>query len=495
MANTFGSILSFVLPVALSFMAFWFFFRLRLGARKTTVKRTIRAPREAVWRLLDPREFNFSWHPHWEQREARILDDDPLVVEYLARPKGSQRPFVPRKEKWTRIVQGNGLTSCLVGSDNFVKGEPVQSCEHLDLIETSAGVTQVVLTAEGPVRGYFGYEMRRTTFQSHLAALDAAARGHSLAACEPSIRFTGWRLALMAFLSFFALINQTLLWKPFDGGAYLTAFLVTATLVLALLLHEFGHALALVLMGHRNVTISLIPFAGGVAASPRNPDNAFEAGIVAIAGIAFSAAACLALLPFLPYLDRMIHALQFAQGKDKLAIAAALHRNPLPWIALCAFGVIAWQLVVNTFNIMPFPGSDGLRLLQSIFSSRRMRWMAAAGVSMLCAALLGSAIVLFIVAAFWTVSLLASSRSRTPSAESEIICNERQKLALAAIFSVTALCLAFEFMQTEAFMSHAMNMFGHHLGVEARSAAPAGGDFASAHHAKLDFGRLPVQSN
>ena len=487
MANAIASVLSIVFPVILSFMAYWVFFRLPLGARKTTVKRTIPAPRETIWRLVDPRGFDFSWNPHWEQRDPRILNDDPLVIEYLARPKGSQSSFAPRKEIWTRIIQDNGLTSWTVAADDSAATRPDQSCEHLDLIEVSPHTTRVVVTLEGPVRGLYGYELQRTMLEKYLVALDAAGRGRASTACAPSIRFTGWRLAVTAFVSFFVLINGSLFWKPFDGGAYFSAALMTTTLVFALLLHEFGHALALALMGHRNVTISLIPFAGGVAVSPRDFENAFEAGIIAIAGIAFSAVVCLALLPFLPYLERVLEALLLTDGKNKLATVAALRQSPLPWIALCAFGVTAWQLVVNAFNIMPFPGSDGWRVLQSIFSNRRMRWIAAVGVCVTFAALLRSATVLFVIAGFWILSLLASLRSRNPTGKDEVACSERQRFALATIFIVSAICLGFELAQTEAFMARAMQTFGHHHAPAPRSASLTPTDFAVLPNERPDF--------
>jgi Zn-dependent protease len=289
------------------------------------------------------------------------------------------------------------------------------------------------------------------------------------------------------------LINGSLFWKPFDGGAYFTAALVTATLVLAILLHELGHAFALVLMGHRNVTISLIPFVGGVAASSRNYTSAFEAGVIAIAGVAFSTSVCLALLPALPYLEGMMAGLMFSQGEDKAAIVAALRQNPLPWVALCAFGVTAWQLVVNTFNIMPFPGSDGWRLLRSIFTSRVLLPVAAVCVCILFAAILGSSTVLLVLAVFWVFSLLARWRSGKPAVEDEVVCSKHQKLALATAFALATLCLGFEFSVTQAFMSNAKSMVGRRQALDAQLAEPAHVEFTHAADKKREFGKVFVQ--
>jgi Zn-dependent protease len=492
MAVSFWSIAAIVVPAAVSFGAFWLFFYMPLGRRRTVVVRTISASTDDVWRLADPRNLNFSWNPHWEQRDVRKVADEPLTVEYLARPRGSNGEFTPRREIWSRIIPGSGLTSYDTKADNSGAGGPVESCEHLDLLETSKGEVRVVLAAEGPLRGLFGYEMRRMALQKYLAALDAAARGQA-APRQPFIRFAGWRLAALAVLSIFVLINGSLFWKPFDGGAYFTAALVTATLVFAILLHELGHALALVLMGHRNVTISLIPFVGGVAASSRNYSDAFEAGVVAIAGVAFSTVVCLALLPALPYLENMMAGVMFSQGDEKAAIFAGLRQNPLPWVALCAFGVTAWQLIVNTFNMMPFPGSDGWRLLQSIFSSRVLLCAAAVCVCILFAAILGSSTVLFVLAVFWALSLLARWRSGKPAAADEMVCSKHQKLALATAFAFATLCLGFEFSVTQAFMSNAKSMVSRQQALEAQVGEQAQVEFTSAADKKWGLHKVLVQ--
>lgn len=470
---TFESLASVILVAALSFGAFWLFFYMPLKQGRTAVGRTIKATPEAIWRLVDPRNLDFSWNPHWEQQGARILSDEPLIIEYLARPKGSRRAFARRTEQWTRLVDAKSLSSCVVEPEKSEADSSEENYEHLDLAATANGGTRVVLTAEGPIRGLFGFELRRIALEKYLAALESAVLGRRQTR-KASIRFIGWRLAALAVLSMFALVNWSLFFKPFSSGAYFSASLATASLIVALLLHEFGHALALVAMGHRDVTISLIPFVGGVAASKGNYENAFEAGVVAISGIAFSALACLLLLPSIPYLDTLIASLLFGAESKRAAIAP--HQGLLPWIALCAFGVVGWQLIVNSFNIMPFPGSDGLRLLQSIFSNRAMRRIAALCVCVLFAAILGSMFILLVPAIFWVAAFLMSSLTRKSSSEDEVICSQQQRVALAAVFTLSALCLGFEVNQTQAFMGRAKSMFeDRHLWNVERAGLPASG--------------------
>jgi hypothetical protein len=136
-----------------------------------------------------------------------------------------------------------------------------------------------------------------------------------------------------------------------------------------------GHALALAAFGHRGITVSLIPFGGGVALGARDYANAFEAGVVSLAGPALSALVAYAFLPDPSRLSVLLQGVAAGATPDYVAALTAFSG------AVFAF----LTLLINIPNVLPWTGSDGALALGAIFESRKLRLLAAGAATALLA--------------------------------------------------------------------------------------------------------------
>ncbi|PPD40474.1 MAG: hypothetical protein CTY15_14780 [Methylocystis sp.] len=127
-----------------------------------------------------------------------------------------------------------------------------------------------------------------------------------------------------------------------------------------------GHAFALAAFGHRGITVSLIPFGGGVALGARAYASAFEAGVVSLAGPALSAVVALAALPEPTRLSALMQGLTGPQPQFGAAFAA---------FTGAAYALLT--LLINIPNVLPWTGSDGALALGAMFSSPRLRQISA----------------------------------------------------------------------------------------------------------------------
>ena len=153
-----------------------------------------------------------------------------------------------------------------------------------------------------------------------------------------------------------ALLKGTKLVKIGLIGASVLAYSALYTwefaivLTAAIVIHEFGHVLAMRRLGIPTRGLFLIPFFGGVALGNR-ANTARQEAIVAGAGPGFG---LLSLLPLL---------------------AAYMITGAPKWAAYGGFVAL-----VNLFNLLPIGILDGGRLLRAILSSvdRRLAWLGTA---------------------------------------------------------------------------------------------------------------------
>ncbi len=208
------------------------------------------------------------------------------------------------------------------------------------------------------------------------------------AKAAPLFRFSGWRLALLGVASGVVMVLLVLapafyvtlksmdisaeaLFADPGALAFLAALalgvaLYLSTLLIAVtLVHEMGHALALAAFGHRGVTVSLIPFGGGVALGARDHANAFEAGAVSLAGPALSALIAFAVMPEPARLSALMQGLVGAAPQYGAAV-----------VAFSGAAYVLLTLLVNVPNILPWTGSDGALALGAMFRCQRTRQIA-----------------------------------------------------------------------------------------------------------------------
>ncbi|MBX9574645.1 MAG: peptidase M50 [Caulobacteraceae bacterium] len=156
---------------------------------------------------------------------------------------------------------------------------------------------------------------------------------------------------------------------------YLTgSWVIVVALIFGLLVHEYGHVLAMNRLGMGPAKIYIIPFLGGLAKAQRNPKSEWDGVLVSLAGPAFG---LLAAAPFFglwqatgqgAWLDgafaiAMINLVNLApapplDGSKALGPVLARIHPALEWAALLATGaaVIWWGVTNGSFLFAAFLG-------------------------------------------------------------------------------------------------------------------------------------------
>lgn len=374
-----SSLLLFLVYSIPPLAGWWLCFRAPFGRRRFRRSLVAPAPFDAVWRALDPRGPYGGWTFLYEIRQAAPVSQSPLVLRLDRRPRHSGEAF-------QRIEEACAADDAAGRIVRVTRGEDGARCETA--LDAEGARTKVSVSYEKPITGLLAYELTRLALARDLAALEDMVLGRD-AKEAPLFRFSGWRLAALGVVS--GLVMALMVLAPAfyvtlstmgvsasallgDTGAlafvaalslaiavFLAALLIAATLV-----HELGHALALAAFGHRGVTVSLIPFGGGVALGARDYEGAFEAGVVSLAGPALSALVAYAVMPEPAKLSTLMQGLL----GDAPDFGATL-------IAFSGAVFVLLTLLVNIPNILPWTGSDGAQALGAIFRRARTRQIAA----------------------------------------------------------------------------------------------------------------------
>ncbi len=129
-------------------------------------------------------------------------------------------------------------------------------------------------------------------------------------------------------------------------------------LIVAILVHEYGHVVAMKWSGVRVKGIFILPFVGGVALSEDEAPTAWQEFVICIMGPAFGGALALAAV-----------------------IAAFLAGGQYPFLA----DVAMWWTGLNLFNLMPLGVLDGGRIVSTLAASthRAVGIIASLGTALL----------------------------------------------------------------------------------------------------------------
>ena len=166
-------------------------------------------------------------------------------------------------------------------------------------------------------------------------------------------------------------------------AVYFYGWIFGLALILAVVIHEYGHVVAYRVCGHDDARFRLIPILGGVAISSRLPATQGEAFFIAIMGPAIN------LAPM---------SLSFALSN--------LMFGQFPTVAtfLFAFGTVL--AAFNFFNLLPFWPLDGGRMVQMLCQSyipwaTRQVSVAMTLIGAALALFTGSYILLFFILMSW----------------------------------------------------------------------------------------------
>lgn len=158
--------------------------------------------------------------------------------------------------------------------------------------------------------------------------------------------FIHWTFLLLVIWVVFSSISQGL-----STGESLNALLFIFAVFGCITLHELGHALAAKRFHFQTRDIILLPI-GGMARMDEFPENPRQELIIAIAGPAVNFVIALLLYPFVVWLGQVpsFFTLLFEEGNSFL------------------FNLMAVNLVLAVFNLIPAFPMDGGRILRAILS-------------------------------------------------------------------------------------------------------------------------------
>jgi Zn-dependent protease len=221
---------------------------------------------------------------------------------------------------------------------------------HLSTFELKPkdGGTQVTFTWNGEIATLGQRFMLWRQYRRVMHQLKSICEGRPAA---PMVRPRNPRIALavsvLAILSF----------------GFIFGWIVGLVLTLALVIHEFGHWLAMRLTGQPAPRVLLLPFLGGVTIANHPHKTLFNDAFCALMGAGFSALPVLALLILLLRLDWTIMLL----GLDAAAF------QPMGTVGLLARGALVIS-VINLFQLLPFLPLDGGQVLRALMQSFSVRW-------------------------------------------------------------------------------------------------------------------------
>lgn len=333
------------------------------------VRRTIAAPREALWDaymvdLTDPQ--NAAFHDRIDSHE--ILSQDPEIHEDQIDISGGRRQrfmtartLVLEKDFPARYAS---RVEALDDKD-FPFGE--SNAEILELNEVSDG-TEAILAFQGEVGSVFQKLHLKWILFQYLKKLQRFCEDGVVPAGPASSARSLW---ISIFLSVLAVASFTY-WF-----GWLLGLLVSALLVL----HEFGHWLAMRLTGQPSSRFMLIPFFGGIAVAEQPHKSLFDDAFCSLMGPGFSALICLPLM-LLAYLLGTPENITVFVSEEYISMEPAqLFREALSalaiLLALCIGGLNLLQMV----PVLPLDGGQILRAVMQSFSASKamMVLLAIAG--------------------------------------------------------------------------------------------------------------------
>lgn len=330
--------------------------------RRFSIRLRIAAPRERIWRIYhtdldDP----VSAALNSETVSVKPDGQDPAKFEVVIDASGGHGTRLMTVQRQTLLVdrlRKSASRICAVDGRPFPYGQ--KSAEILQLAATDAG-THVTLDWQGETRNWGQFLGLRRHLGRYMKKLKALAEADAVPQQGRLARlpWTSLAFSALAFASFALLLG----WAGALG------------LVLVLVLHEYGHWLAMRVTGQPAPRIVLIPFLGGVAVANHPHKTMFDDAFCSLMGAALSIVPCMIFISMtatiLPAAVPHLVAWSPIDGgmawpAQMLAISAKL---------TLLFGVLnALQLL----PVLPLDGGQVLRAVIQSFSDRSAKWLLLA---------------------------------------------------------------------------------------------------------------------
>lgn len=219
------------------------------------------------------------------------------------------------------------------------------------------------------------------------------------------------------------------------------SWIIAVALIWGLLVHEYGHVLAMNRLGMGPARIYIIPFLGGVAKSQRLPQSEWHGVLVSLAGPAFG------LLAAIPFFAGFI-----ATGHGGWLLGAA---------------VIA---AVNLINLAPAPPLDGSKALGPVLARvhprlEQLAMLAVGGLVVWWGLLTGR----WFLAAFLAIALIGHLKRGAWRPDGRPLSGRESAFSVGLFIVTTAACIAVGLAALLPLgggsLPVALDIAGHYLGV------------------------------
>jgi len=410
-------------------VGWWLIFLVPLGRREFSSRANIAATPEKIWDAyvlgLGPEN---GWSGREEVLSREFLPGTPMRLREEFRVPSASMKLLCVIFDVTAFEAPRLFEMRILSRDGVAMAPSEAARERLTLVPLGQS-TQAILAFELPVKGLYNFLLLRRYFARVMERLQAHCENRALPAAASGL---GWKTGLV-------LAGLTLLgWVGLMGGTSIAWPMVAIALMLQIVVvvHEFGHWLAMRWFGHRDATITFVPLFGGAAIGGKQEQSAFERGMIALAGPAFSALAILVLLvPAGIWSVDLIssgHAVQDWPSRAKI-------------ISGCVAGVFVMMAApLNLFNLVPMGMLDGARVVDALFQNRLSRALTrlalVAGLMLSVWGLFGWGDTVAYLGALVTLPLLGFLTRKAPKPDFAVPMRPRQRAIAVSILALT-LCI------------------------------------------------------
>jgi Zn-dependent protease len=346
----------------------WLMFLAPLGRRRFESRAVIAAPAEKIWDsfVLGP-EPDDGWTGLSEVQARELLDGAPMRIREVTRLLAGPKKFKTYVYRVTTFDAPRIFETCTQSRDG-VDVDSKNATRATLLLTPQAQTTKAILSYEHPVKGLYNLLFLRRIYARMLERLRALCEDRPM---PSAARGLGWRNGVL--FGVLGLLATAYAMSDGDLAGGWPILLAAALLIQGVVVvHEFGHWLAMRWFGHKGATITMIPFFGGAAIGGQAASSSFEKAIIALMGPGFSALLTLLLL---------IPAWRWSLGVEALTRHAPGETLDFVTMGKMVVGALSMAFVLiaaplNLLNLAPLGMMDGARVVDALAESRPLRLLA-----------------------------------------------------------------------------------------------------------------------
>jgi Zn-dependent protease len=319
--------------------------------RQFTLTATIAAPAEHIWKAYAGNADDPAASPLSELVAVKRIQEQPPIHEHVLDASGGHRSHLSTARYLTLQRRENEYDEASVIA---IDGKPYPyGDKHTETfsLHPAGDRTAVEMTWRGETATLGQFHQIRRAHRNHLRRLQAFCEQGKVLPAQP--KQTLQSSLLMSALA----IGTFVLWLGWLAGLILT---------IVLIVHEFGHWVAMRLTGQPAPRMMLVPFFGGIALANHPHRSMFSDAFCALMGAGLSALVSLALVVG----ARAIFTRYFGDVGTEAVQVTPLQMMAVNWTFLLAFMVGS----LNLLQLIPVLPLDGGQVLRAVMQSFHAGW-------------------------------------------------------------------------------------------------------------------------